>query len=273
MNNINEISYMDDDSSESNDLDFEFVKVVNGKEYYKTYSVKKILSSSIKKRLLCFSVIHNTPCKFRSSDSRMNEQHDGCTYAHTLDEQLIDYDRKFIYQITLDKYLMNFYSIANPKTDELYRQMIGMTYLCKKCQQNKCTGGYNCKHGANIPDLKICKNDLLTGQCFNITHRMKIDPNVITKIMDASDTIPCDEYISCINGHHLTVRGLMPYYKHIQQQENNQRSTCHAVRYINNIHNYYPSNNQTSFSSDDLTDDEVNSWFKKDDTSSSESDN
>ena len=84
-----------------------------------------------------------------------------------LNEQIIDEDKKFIYQIILDKNLMNFFSMTNPKTNEIYKQLLFFTHVCDNCINNKCTGGYNCRNGVNDISLKLCKNDLLTGECLN----------------------------------------------------------------------------------------------------------
>ena len=87
-----------------------------------------------------------------------------------------------------------------------------------------------------------------------------------------NDFEKCDRYVGCLNGHHLTDRGMIPYYKYVHQQENSKKNRYHSVRYIdidplNRIFKSknYESDFQIEENSDDsLTDEEINSWFKKD---------
>lgn len=37
--------------------------------------------------------------------------------------------------------------------------------MCEDCLKHKCTGGYNCKWGACIPEILICYDDLNYGNC------------------------------------------------------------------------------------------------------------
>lgn len=217
---------------------------------------------SIKKRLLCFSVINDEQCGYNSL----------CKFAHTLSEQNIDGEIVYIYQIILDKELMNYFSLLNPKTDELYKRLLFFTHVCPKCEIGKCMGGYNCKYGTHDKCLKICKNDLLTGQCINKIIEIHVDPNIIDKI---NPTTKMDCYMGCINGHHLSERNLIPYYTYINKKNISKKTTCQSVRYIDTDPVFFllKNNNNRRFStknaisSDSSTsssmDEEINQLFRK----------
>jgi hypothetical protein len=210
------------------------------------------------KRLICFSTINNEKCNYDSS----------CTYAHSLEEQMIDDEKKYYYQIVLDKNLMNFFSPSDPRTDNIYKSLLSLTRLCEKCTHRKCTGGYNCRNGVCDPTLKICKNDLLTGECSNELFNILVgDP--VTDKLKTDNFNRCDTYDGCINGHHLTKRKMIPYYKYVHQKENSTKNEYHSIRYIDND----PSNrifrgcdNYSSDiyydDSDSSTDEEINSWLE-----------
>lgn len=209
------------------------------------------------KRLICFSIINKEPCYYS----------DHCTYAHSLEDQVIDLDKMYLYQLILDRNLMNF-SSQHPKADDIYKQLLFLTHLCENCSQNRCTGGYNCRHGVFDKSLKLCRNDLLTGQCLNKIVEIVVDDKIIRKIKNIS--LP-ERYSGCINGHHLSERNLVPYYKFLHQKENNKKSEYQSVRYIdiNSISRIFRNtgNNVLNDSSDDSksdsSDEEISSWFKK----------
>lgn len=260
LNNINnDVNDNFSDGYDSNDeIKIEVTDTKNGNLYTHIYSVPFRPTHSNEKRLICFSIINDEPCAYGGN----------CTYAHSLREQRVDPDKNFIYQIILDKDLMNFFSMTNPKTDEIYKQLLFMTHVCESCTANKCTGGYNCRHGVNDPCLKICKNDLLTGQCLNKIIDVHVDNNIFHKIHRDGNPVV---YKGCINGHHLTERKLLPYYKYVHQKENSKKNKYQSVRYIdinplNRIFNRQENNNyniRESHDSDESTDDEINSWFQK----------
>lgn len=170
------------------------------------------------KRLICYSLINKEACRYG----------DDCTYAHTLEEQTVDTEKMFIYQVLLDKNLMCFFSVTNPKTEEIYQELIFLTKLCKNCLSDRCTGGYNCRHGAHTACLKICRCDLFTGQCENSVKKIHVPNEIITKIKDAADTnnsefsVP-EYYLGCNNGHHLSSRNIVPYLKYHHQMEQMSR--------------------------------------------------
>lgn len=251
-------NHLDDGYDSTDEFDIEITDFKNGSPSTHIYTVPYKPTHCNEKRLLCYTVINNSVCEYGSK----------CAYAHSMNDQIIDEDRKFIYQILLDKNLMNFFSITNPKTNEIYKHLLFLTNICSYCIKKTCTGGYNCKHGVCDSSLKLCKNDLYTGECINKTFDINVHPDIINK-MHTDGFIFCDHYRGCINGHHLSDRGLIPYYKYVHQQESSKKNKYHSVRYIDldpltrifrykdNITNDYANDSESS------TDEEVNSWFQK----------
>ncbi len=250
---------INDDSDE--EIKIELTDYKNGIAHFHTYVVPYRSDLHNEKRLICYSVLNCDKCNYGQN----------CTYAHSYAEQKIDDDKKYIYQIILDNNLMNFFSLTNPKTEEIYKNLLFLTNICDKCLNNRCTGGYNCRNGACNQSLKICKNDLLTGACLNKLLTIQIDQNLINKMQD-NVFVPCQNYNGCLNGHHLTDRGIIPYYKFIHQKENSKKNRYQSVRYIdldplNRIFrsNYYrQDDNRFDDNSDDsTTDEEISNWFQK----------
>ncbi|BCS83139.1 hypothetical protein QLL95_gp0984 [Cotonvirus japonicus] len=254
------------DSSDSDDeIKLEFNDSINGKSCTKIYTIPFRHSNTNKKKLICFSIINNENCVYGSN----------CTYAHSLSEQIIDEDKKYIYQIILDENLMNFFSVSDPKMEEIYKKLLCYTHICEQCTNNKCTGGYNCRNGVFDPCLKICKNDLMTGECLNKLIDVNVDNRIIDKVFHNDSVFKaCDKYKGCINGHHLSLRKLVPYYKYIHQKENSRKYKYQSVRYIDidplgkifknnysNLSTYYDINDNND--SESSTDEEINSWFSK----------
>lgn len=267
--------FMDDDGYESNDeIKIEVTDYVNGNPCTQIYTVPYRPTHCNEKRLICFSKINNQKCIYGSN----------CTYAHNLEEQVIDDEKKFIYQIVLDRNLMNFFSITNPKTSDIYKYLLFLTNICNNCINKKCTGGYNCRNGVCDTTLKLCKNDLLTGECLNKLIDIPINELIINKLK-TNDFEGCDTYKGCINGHHLTTRNLMPYYKYVHQKENSKKNKYQSIRYIdidpisrvlkNYNNNYYEygskiNRNDSDNDSDSETDEEINGWFKNKNNSDDE---
>lgn len=266
-----------DEGYDSNDeIKLEITDYNNGNQYTHVYSVPFRPPHCNEKRLICFSIINNEECNYGSN----------CTYAHSLEEQRIDPEKMFIYRIILDENLMDFFSNTNPKTDDIYKHLLFATHICDKCSHKQCTGGYNCRHGINHPSLKICKNDLLTGKCLNKIIEIDVPQNIIQKISNNQDSndkdsenfTTCEKYEGCINGHHLSHRKLIPYCKFVHQKETSKKNKYQSVRYIdieplrrimkNSTDNnrYDPYNNMNN-DSDESTDEEINEWFKKSNTS------
>ncbi|AYV85011.1 MAG: hypothetical protein Satyrvirus2_22 [Satyrvirus sp.] len=265
LDNLDNNILLDDGYDSNSEIKLEITDYKNGNKYVHTYSVPYKPTHCNEKRLICYSTINNEGCSYGSK----------CTYAHSIDEQIIDDERKFIYQIILDKNLMNFFSMTNPKTDDIYKNLLFLSHLCENCANNKCTGGYNCRNGVNVPSLKLCKNDLLTGECLNKLVDINVDPLLVEKIK-AENLEMAYPYKGCINGHHLTTRNLVPYYKYIHQKENNKKNKYQSFRYIIDIdslskifkENYddpYKIDNimdENDDDSDSSTDEEISNWFQ-----------
>ena len=230
-------------------------------EKTKIFTVSPKSNDINKKKLICFSVINNEICNYGNN----------CVYAHSYKEQIIDYEKKIIYQIIFDKNLMNFFSQDN-KIDEIYNKLLFYTNICNNCMIKKCTGGYNCRNGACETFLKLCKNDLLTGECHNNLVNINIENFFLDKLEDPnfeSNKI----YKGCINGHHLTERKLLPYYKYIHQKDSHVKNKYQSVRYIdiNSFKKYLKEHYDTysenilndKLDSESSTDEEINNWFKK----------
>lgn len=252
-----------DSNDDSNDeIKIEITDCKDGNLCTHIYTVPYKFTHCNEKRLICFSIINNEKCNYGSN----------CTYAHSLDEQIIDDEKKIIYQIILDKNLMNFFSMTNPKTDEIYKNLLFLTHICNNCDNNRCTGGYNCRNGVCHMSLKLCKNDLLTGECLNKVTDISINKSIINKLNEHFIN-ECGVYKGCINGHHLTTRNLLPYYKYVHRKENSKKNKYQSVRYIdidpiNRIfkNNYIDKNSNIVDiydDSDSSSDDEINNWFQK----------
>lgn len=246
-------NYDDDDGYDSsNEIDIEVIDFEDGNTQTTVYSVPYKPTFSNKKRLICFSVINGEDCMYGPK----------CTYAHSFEEQIIDEDKYYTYQIIFDKNQMNFYSLINPKTEDVYKNLLFMTHICDQCQQKKCTGGHNCRNGASKAQFKICKNDLLSGGCLNKLVDIIIEEQLLDKLK-TNNFESCEKYEGCINGHHLTQRKLIPYYKYIQQKENTKKNEYHSIRYIDiNPINKIFRNHENSHSSES-TDEELNDIFSK----------
>ncbi|AGF85342.1 hypothetical protein QJ854_gp440 [Moumouvirus goulette] len=264
-NQNNEFNYeIEEDGYDSNDeIKIEITDSKNGKSYTHIYTVPYRPTHCNEKRLLCFSINNNEKCIYNSN----------CTYAHSLEEQLIDEDKKYLYKMVLDENLMNFSLINEPKKEEIYKRLFYLTHLCDQCKIKKCTGGFNCRNGVCNIGLKICKNDLLTGECINKITDIKIDDFVLKKLGDVNFKF-ADLYQGCINGHHLSLRGLIPYYKYIHQKENSKKNKYQSVRYIDidPINRIFKSkyNSENNFFrlkdyDSESTDEEIDSWFRKED--------
>lgn len=255
-------SASDDDLEE--EINIELTDYMNGSENTQIYTVPYKPSHCNEKRLICYSIINNEACCYGGN----------CTYSHSLNDQMIDEDRKFIYQVTLDKNLMNFFSLTNPKTEEIYRNLLPLTNLCENCRNKKCTGGFNCRNGVCDFSLKICRNDLLTGGCLNKIIDIPIDSAIVDKLKSDEFVID-DHYQGCLNGHHLTKRGLVPYYKFVHQKENSRRNKYQSIRYIDlapynhitklngNNGNVYHLETGCGADTESSTDEELNNWFRK----------
>lgn len=198
----------DDYEYSDEDAEIDLIDDDTGEEYSLSVYISHI------KRLICYSVVNGKPCKYGSK----------CTYAHSIDEQVIDEDKMELYRTVLTH-------MSNVKFDDLmYRKIENLGYICNACRKGRCTGGYNCRNGVFDMSLKICKNDFLTGTCSNELIKIEINPKIWAKIMEDQPETPSKvDFIGCCNGHHLTLRGVTPYYRYLQEQSN-PRDTDHLVR-------------------------------------------
>ena len=136
------------------------------------------------KKLLCYNIVNNIKCVYKNK----------CMFAHNINEQLKDPNREFIHNM-----IYTFTDLSNiniKENKELFEDLMIFTKECKNCINNKCPGGYNCKFGVCLKELKICYNDLLNGKCTSEVTEEKINDKIIKK---------------CFHGIHLTEKNLIPY--------------------------------------------------------------
>ena len=77
----------------------------------------------------------------------------------------------------------------------MYKSLLTLSNLCQGCNDNKCTGGYNCKYGAVCQECVVCSKDLNNGSCTDI------------------DCKKC----------HLTKKGLKPYFNYVLEAQQNKK--------------------------------------------------
>lgn len=230
-----------------------------------------IENNTNKKRLLCYSYLNNENCNYSQK----------CTYAHSLDEQIIDEDKISIYKIIFKSNLNNLSSNYFNNIEDIYKGLIFMSNICHSCKDNNCTGGYNCRNGACNSTIKICKSDLLTGECnINKIYEKEIDKTLISKIKEydlANNIVEnySDKMIGCQNGYHLTENGLIPFYKYQHNKEDNKKKHYESVRhidigpyekffrynYVNNTNDYFDT--YTEYSSDSSCDEDLESYMRE----------
>ena len=158
------------------------------------------------KKLLCYNIINNCKCLYKYK----------CMFAHSLDEQKKENIRSFIINMILNwNDLSNINIITNTN---LFEELVLFTKECKNCLIKKCPGGYNCKFGTCISELKICYTDLMNGKCKNIL------------IKDNNNFI-------CECGIHLTEKKLIPYYQRLNGDICSYKSLylLNTVNYNNKI--------------------------------------
>lgn len=126
------------------------------------------------KKMLCINMLEKNYCSYNHK----------CMYAHSLQAQKKEKDRKRAYDIL--ETTTSLKDIDLIKDTELFSTLLNLTKVCILCSNNKCQGGYNCRNGAINNKYKVCYDDIMFGNC---------------KKMDCSAV-------------HLTDRGLIP--KNIQ---------------------------------------------------------
>lgn len=150
-----------------------------------------------KKKLLCNNVITTKSCCYGSK----------CMYAHTLEEQQIDINRKKAYDILFSNSDLKHINFQNDIS--LFRSLRDLT---KQCEKKYCTGGYNCKHGICGDSNKqyiICIQDLEYGDCLN-------------------------KNCSFV---HLTKRGLNPFYTGYANKQHTHNATVNKLNDIQKTNN------------------------------------
>jgi hypothetical protein len=149
------------------------------------------------KKILCENMIYNGECKYDKK----------CLYAHTIDEQNINEKRKHIYDLIDSTDDLSHIDLKKDYT--LYKSLLELTKMCKKCITNVCIGGYNCKLGSCVTKYCICGNDLNNGFC---------------------KSSKC-EYV------HLSKRGLKPYYKKDKKHKKNSDNCTNGTNSSSNSSN------------------------------------
>lgn len=142
-----------------------------------------------KNRLLCYHMLSNKQCKYGKL----------CTYAHKLEDQILDENK----QILLDIYKKNNLKNIPINNSEVKITLLQMTSLCPNCILHQCSGGYNCKKGAFTYDMLICYDDLMYGNCNN---------NIYDNKFKIYNSIEINKK-RCCNGIHLTYYNMAPLYK------------------------------------------------------------
>jgi hypothetical protein len=150
-----------------------------------------------------------------------------CLYAHNIKEQNVLPLREKAYNIITNEKDLSYIDLYNNK--KLYNVLLCLTRVCENCVIDKCTGGYNCKHGACNKKYVICHNDLNKGNC----------------------NIRCNKI-------HLTKKGLLPYGKSIMNNTKFVKIPKMIVitdNYFNNQKEINICSENDTFTSDDLDDD------------------
>lgn len=136
------------------------------------------------KHMLCKNIISKNTCHYGSK----------CLYAHSLEEQKMSDIRKKTFQLIrgeLDATTINIYVER-----DLYKILLSLCDMCERCEEGKCTGGYNCREGACDSKYVVCRVDLNNGACENKN---------------------CKKV-------HLTKMGLTPYFKYILDSQKDKQS-------------------------------------------------
>lgn len=189
--NIDEIESIDSISDDDNDVDL-WVPINNNKNNFENKENnfidisqlnKKIQKKENHKKILCLNMLTKGTCKYGAK----------CLYAHDLTEQKMDEVRSKSYNMIKNSSDLTNINIFNEK--DLYKSLLTLSNLCIGCNDNKCTGGYNCKYGAVCHECVVCSKDLNNGSCH--------DPN-------------CKK---C----HLTNKGLKPYFNYVLEAQNNKK--------------------------------------------------
>lgn len=136
------------------------------------------------KKILCYNILSKNTCQYGSK----------CVFAHSYEDQVKEKYKQIIIDFIKTNKDLSKINVFDDK--KLYNEMLIFTKECYKCMNRTCNGGYNCRYGVCFKNLKICKTDLITGECQNPTCK--------------------DEFknVKCIDGIHLTCKNLTPYNMH-----------------------------------------------------------
>ncbi len=139
------------------------------------YIINNNFDNLYHKKILCNNFLNSIACKYGNK----------CAYAHSYDEQILDYPRKLAYDMIEIMNDLSEIDITSPENKELYKVLLILTKTCNDCDKCKCAGGKNCKYGVYTRKLQVCYYDLTYGNC----------PNSFCKLI------------------HLTKKGLKPFYR------------------------------------------------------------
>ena len=173
------------------------------------------------KKLLCYNMVNNSKCMYKNK----------CMFAHTLEEQIKEPIRQYIYNMI---YVWEDLSNVNINEDKnLFDELILLSKECKNCMCKKCPGGYNCKFGVCLRQNKICYNDIMYGKCYNMLIETSENGMIIYR---------------CINGIHLTEKKLIPYNQRMLSELTNIETNFMfkhnaALNSKNNIISLYVNDN------------------------------
>jgi hypothetical protein len=115
------------------------------------YDEKKVKENY--KKMRCLNIINSGSCTYGNK----------CLYAHSLEEQKVDGVRKMALDVILKRTDLSDIDITANK--KLYAHLKCMSNMCVKCKEDRCTGGYNCKHGACNLGCVVCLEDMNKGTC------------------------------------------------------------------------------------------------------------
>ena len=109
------------------------------------------------KKILCNHFLNGEKCIYSNK----------CVYAHSFDEQKVDYPRKLAYDMIINMDNLSDIDLAASENYNLLKILILFTRYCSDCQKMKCPGGKNCKYGVFNKNYMICYKDLIYGDCLN----------------------------------------------------------------------------------------------------------
>ena len=143
----------------------------NSKRFFKKDDIKN------HKKILCCNIVLYNHCDYDTK----------CMYAHSLNEQNINENRKQAYNILNSTQDLSHLDLR--KNPALYASLSELTQCCNNCIKKKCTGGYNCKHGA----------------CLMLQYNIALPYLIYRTCYDTYATLQCN-----VNQHACTLRHAAP---------------------------------------------------------------